>query len=419
MADHVDTTTETALTVIAVLRRFLPAFRKFQWLPVYLDRAIWAILYCRTVVMGGHIYHCEDCDQWKFIPHSCNHRSCPQCGRGDTARWVERELAKRVGAPYFMVTFTLPEELRALFFGPQERLIHDLFFTASSRALADTLAMDKALRAQRSGFTGVLHTWNQRLHFHPHIHYIVPGAGIDEHGGGVTVKSANFLVPLPILREAFRRHFQSGWEELKQTPHWQKNKWRYERRGKLEPDPGVWDKDWGVHIKPFGDGANAIKYLGRYVCRSAISDARIVAIGDDDTVTFRWKDRAQQNRQRTETIPGETFVMRYLQHVLPSGVRAIRRFGFCHPAAKAARERIAFHTGKTLHIGPTLAEAVAAAGNTDTGDGIPHPPCPCCQRPMARIEGAFNKLPCEVRKILLTQLRAPPATQVTPAPLST
>ncbi|MEZ5324169.1 MAG: transposase [Verrucomicrobiales bacterium] len=303
-----------------------------------------------------------------------------------------------------MVTFTLPEELRALFFGPQERLIHDLFFTASSRALADTLAMDKALRAQRSGFTGVLHTWNQRLHFHPHIHYIVPGAGIDEHGGGVTVKSANFLVPLPILREAFRRHFQSGWEELKQTPHWQKNKLRYERRGKLEPDPGVWDKDWGVHIKPFGDGANAIKYLGRYVCRSAISDARIVAIGDDDTVTFRWKDRAQQNRQRTETIPGETFVMRYLQHVLPSGVRAIRRFGFCHPAAKADRERIAFHTGKTLHIGPTLAEAVAAAGNTDT-EWHPHPPCPCCQRPR-RIEGAFNKLPCEVRKILLTQLRA-------------
>ena len=250
-------------TVIAALRRFLPAFvRKFPCLPVFLTRAIWAIRHCRTLAMGGHAYVCDDCGQWKFSFHSCNHRGCPQCGRSGTAKWVERELAKRVGAPYFMATFTLPSELRTLFFGPQARQVYDLFFTASSRALAETLAKHRGLRAQRGGFTGILHTWNQRLFFHPHIHFIVPGAGIDADGNVVTVKSAKFLVPLPMLQQAFREHFQREWEALKQTAEWRENQHRY---GQIESDlrfSKVWAKDWGVHIQPFGDGANAIKYLG-------------------------------------------------------------------------------------------------------------------------------------------------------------
>jgi hypothetical protein len=148
--------------------------------------------------MGGHVHACEKCGTTHFAFHSCNHRSCPQCGKQDTAEWVERELAKRIGAPYFMVTFTLPQELRPLFFTPSAKAIHEVFFAAASEALSDALANPRWLGARRNGFTMILHTWNQRLHFHPHIHCIVPGAGFDREGRVVRVKSPGFLVPQPV-----------------------------------------------------------------------------------------------------------------------------------------------------------------------------------------------------------------------------
>jgi len=328
-----------AATVIGALRRFLPAFLRDH--PAQGQarlRAIRAITHCRTAVMGGHIHACTQCRNFEFAYHSCNHRACPQCGKDATARWVERELEKRVGAPYFMVTFTLPEELRPLFFTPSQREVYEMFFAAASSALAATLANPRWLGAQKSGSTMILHTWNQRLLFHPHLHCIVPGAGLDVAGRVVSVASAGFLVPQPVLRSAFRKSFREKLEQF--SPD--------------HPlpmiDPAVWQKDWGVHLQPFGDGKHAIKYLGAYVCRTAIGDSRILKVSNTH-VTFSWKDRAHGNAQRTETLTGTEFCARYLRHVLPSGLRATRRYGFCHPAARDTRERIAFHTGCTLLIG--------------------------------------------------------------------
>jgi hypothetical protein len=237
-----------------------------------------------------------------------------------------------------MVTFTLPAELRSLFWGSGAKDAYDLFFYASSRALADMLASPKWLGAQKSGFTGILHTWNQRLGFHPHIHY---------------------LVPVPALSKAFREDFRAA------------------LGGQLSPkvDPALWAKDWGVHIQPFGNGANAIKYLGAYVCRSAIGNSRIKGIRGQ-WVSFSFKDRAHGNRTRTETITGAQFLKRYFRHVLPRGLRSIRYFGFCHPAAKATRLRLAFHNGRPFFIGPV-------------STGQQTPPwiirCPGCQSPMKPI----------------------------------
>jgi len=249
--------------------------------------------------MGGHLYACGGCSKSTFAYHSCNHRSCPQCGRSATTQWVARELDKRVNAPYFMVTFTLPSELRSLFSGRGARDAYSAFFTASASALAEKLASPRYLGAAKSGFTGILHTWNQQLHFHPHIHYIVPGCGLTPNGQFVKVKSDQFLLPVKLLSRAFRSHF--GGQLLKLG---------------TQVDPDVWKKDWGVNIQPFGTGENAIKYLGTYVCRTAIGDSRIVSV-NDNAVTFRWKDRAKGNAQRTSTIPGAEFVTRYLRHVLP------------------------------------------------------------------------------------------------------
>jgi hypothetical protein len=304
----------------------------------------------------------------EFDYHSCNHRACPQCGREATARWVERELGKRVGAPYFMVNFTLPEELRKLFFTPEAKQIYDLFFHAAAGALSETLANPRRPGAHESGFTMILHTWNQRLLFHPHLHCIVPGAGLDAAGRVVTVKSPRFLVCQPVLRKVFRDRFRRKLDAMSGLP---------------AIDPAVWTRDWGVYIKPFGDGRHAIKYLGYYVCRTAIGDSRILAIGER-TVTFSWKDRARGGVRRTGTVSGIEFVRRYLRHVLPPGLRAIRRYGWCHPAAKEKRERIAFHTGCSLVIGPP--------------EPPPPPPklprrCPCCgseMKPVMRLPAAWN-----------------------------
>ena len=355
-----------AATVIGALRRFLPDFlREHPLGDRARRRAVWALTHCRTATMGGHVHACEKCGTAHFAFHSCNHRSCPQCGKQDTADWVERELGKRIGAPYFMVTFTLPQELRALFFTPSAKAIHEVFFAAASEALSATLANPRWLGARRSGFTMILHTWNQRLHFHPHIHCIVPGAGFDREGRVVRVKSPGFLVPQPVLRATFRHLFEQKLHALRQRP---------EQATLPGVEAAVWKKDWGVHLQPFGDGQRIIQYLGTYVCRTAISDARILAVSET-TVTFSWKDRAHGNAKRTETISGVEFVSRYLRHVLPLGLRAIRRYGYCHPAAKILRERLAFHTGIPLNLD---AEEPPVPK--------PAPVCHCCKQEMAPLE---------------------------------
>ncbi len=326
-------------TVIGALRRFLPACLKAQ---APLDtprwRAVWALTHCRTATMGGHLHACPSCGKQEFRFHSCNHRCCPQCGGAGNAAWVERELGKRVGAPYFMLTFTLPAQLRPLFQGPAAKEVYQLFFAAASGALADVLANPKWLGATHSGFTMVLHTWNQRMHFHPHIHAIVPGAGTDKHGRVVLVKNPAFLIPQKALRQVYRARFRDLFKDLA------------EKHSFPPVESGAWSTDWGVHLQPFGSGANAIRYLGAYVCRSVIGDSRMVDM-DEEAVTFRWKDRAHGGLPRTDTLTGVEFTTRFLRHVLPRGLRSIRHYGFCHPAAKARRERIAFHTGRSLHIG--------------------------------------------------------------------
>ena len=351
-----------APTVLAALRQFLPDFLKgAPPLSSAQRRALWAITHCRTPALGGRAFAC--CDQVRFAWHSCHHKACPQCGRAATKVWVQRELAKLVEAPYFLVTFTLPAQLRGCFFGPYGKEAYDLFFTAVSGALSEKLATDKGLRAAQSGFTAVLHTWNQQLGFHPHIHCLVPGAGLNERGRLVRVKRPDFLVYLPHLQAAFRQHLR----DLFQAHDWQ-------------VDPAVWGQDWGVHIQPAGHGASALKYLGAYVARTAISDARIIEV-TDRTVTFRWKNRQAGGRQETSTVPGVEFVQRYLRHVLPRGLRAIRYYGFCHPAARARRLRVQLHSGARVQLGDSTPGPAPPASA---------PLCPCCRQAM-RLIGTLRR----------------------------
>lgn len=348
----------TPATVLGALRRFLPEWLKTAPpLSPQQRRAIWAITHCRTAALGGRGFACKPCAHIHFAYHSCNHKACPQCGAQATGRWIQRELGKLVNAPYFLVTFTLPAQLRGCFFGPLAKQAYDLFFAAVSGALSEKLAIDKGLRAQVSGFTAVLHTWTQRLEFHPHIHCLVPGAGLNAQGKHVRVKNHEFLVYLPHLQSAFRQHLY----RLFQEQGWQ-------------VDPQVWRKDWGVHIQPAGSGVSALKYLGVYVARTAITDARLLA-ATQESVTFRWKDRSNHNRIETLTLPGVEFVRRYLRHVLPTGLRSIRYYGFCHPTAKANRMRVQLHSGRPVQFGSAHSAPSAATASSC-------PPCPKCGQAM-------------------------------------
>jgi hypothetical protein len=226
----------------------------------------------------------------------------------------------------------------------------------------------------------VLHTWNQRLGFHPHIHCLVPGAGLNDRGRPVRVQKAKFLVYQPHLQAAFRQHLgrlfaEHGWQV----------------------DPGVWGTKWGVHIQEAGRGASALKYLGAYVARTALADSRVLKVGEGE-VTFWWKDRDDGNRRKVLTLPGVEFVRRYLQHVLPVGLRSVRYYGFCHPAAKANRLRVQFHTGRSVSLGNNPGPSPV--------DRVPAVCCPQCGGPMRLVFHVSRRgIP-----------RAPPACSLPPQP---
>ena len=378
--------------VIEALRRFMPEYLGTK--PVLSGvqhRAVWALQNCRTAVMGGHVHGCATCTgERHYAYHSCHHKSCPQCGRAATAEWVRREQSKLIPAPYFMVTFTLPSELRELFFGKGAKAAYDAFFHASAATLSQNLANKKWLGAATSGFTMVLHTWNQKMLFHPHIHCIVPGAGLDEHGRYVAVKKADYLMPADVLKEVLKHHFGAQMKALG-----------------LSCDPSVWRKKWGVNVQSFGSGENAVKYLGRYIMRSVIGDSRILSITDTH-VTFRHIDRSDRNhpRTRTLTLSGEEFTRRYLRHVQPAKLRAVRYCGYHHPAAKAKRQRVQKGSGKAGND-----EARMTNDETRNSEPIVEkslPKCPCCQQPMPRIARIFHGWQ---RRIITQpkQSRAPPS----------
>lgn len=282
-------------------------------------RALAAIRRCRTPALGGHVYRCPECARTDFAYHSCNHRACPRCGGAATAAWTARQEARLLPVAYFLVTFTLPAELRFACVAHPE-LLHDLLFAESAAALQQVAAVPRLLGAEL-GFVGVLHTWGRQLQHHPHVHFVVPGGGLRGRQW-VSARQADWLLPVARLAAVFRHRLEAALRASAPALH-------------ATVPAGVWRGRWVVHSQPAGSGANVVRYLARYVGRTAISDERVVS-ADDEAVTFRYTDSAtQQNKQCT--LGAEEFLRRYLQHVLPPGQHRVRYFGWLHPAAKARR----------------------------------------------------------------------------------
>lgn len=284
-------------------------------------RALLAIERCRTPAMGGHIYRCTACAETDFAYHSCHHRSCPRCGGANTAAWTRKQTERLLPVPYFLVTCTVPECLRPLFAARPE-LLHDVFFNTAARALQTVAGQPRHLGAEL-GMIGVLHTWGRQLQLHPHLHFIIPGGGLSpDYRRWRPARKPHWLLPDDAVAAVLRAGFEEALRHAAPDLH-------------AQVPAAAWREGWWVHCKPAGSGENVVKYLARYVSRTAISDERIVA-ATDESVTFRYRDSATQ-QSRACTLTADEFMRRYLRHVSPPGQHRVRYFGWLHPAARRRR----------------------------------------------------------------------------------
>ena len=274
-------------------------------------RAMRDIEQCRTPVLGGQVYVCTKCDERRYSYHSCKNRHCPKCGNDQAERWLEEQKELLLPMAHFLVTFTLPEELRRVVRSNQKTL-YSILFRASSEAL-QKLARDERFVGGRVGMVGVLHTWTRALIYHPHVHYIVTGGGFSEKGEWKRSRE-DFLVPVRALSVIFRAKFR---DLLKKTELFD------------QVDARVWKKEWVVHLEAVGTGEAAFKYLAPYVFRVAISNSRILKL-QDGRVTFKYKDSAT-DRMKFATVSAEEFMRRFLQHVLPDRFVKVRYYGLLSP----------------------------------------------------------------------------------------
>lgn len=319
--------------------------------------AVRAIRSCRTPQLGGQTYRC-DCGHTHYAYHSCGHRACPKCGNAEADDWTARQKTRLLpGVPYFLVTFTVPAELRALIRSQQKEL-YSLLLRESAATLQEVAAREKYLGAEL-GMLGVLHTWSRQLVYHPHVHYVVAGAGLTADSlRWKRVASEKFFLPEKVLARRFRNRLRRA------LAHDDPEAWR-------QIPAAVWRADWVVDSLAVGSGETALRYLSAYVYKTALSSARILT-DDERGVTFRFR-RSDDGAWQTLTLAPEEFLRRFLQHVLPRGFQRVRSYGWLAPAAREKWRRIeALLDWKRPAPPPS--------------QPLPVPECPHCRKPMALIE---------------------------------
>jgi hypothetical protein len=287
--------------------------RSRRWINWQHQKVLLAITRCRTAALGGHRDQCSDCGHSAISYNSCRNRHCPRCQGNARVRWLEAREQELLPTRYVHVVFTLPRELAPLAL-QNKRLIYNLLFHSSSEALLEIAREPRHLGAE-IGFFSVLHTWDQRLQHHPHVHCVLAAGGLaPDHSRWIF--RGKFVAG---LKNAFREgalQFHGQLSPLAQPrmfASWLRLLFRH---------------DWVVYSKrPFGGAKHALSYLGAYTHRVAISNHRLVALAEGN-VTFRWRDSAHGNQQRLMTLPVDEFLRRFLLHLLPRGFVRIRNFGF-------------------------------------------------------------------------------------------
>jgi hypothetical protein len=297
----------------------------FTWLHL---KVLNAILRCRTAALGGHLDACSKCGHEAISFNSCRNRHCPKCQANARDRWLEARAKELLPIRYVHVVFTLPRQLSQLAL-QNKREIYDLLFRASAETLLE-IARDPRRLGVEIGFFSVLHTWNQKLQHHPHVHCVVPSGGLAPDHSRWIDSQPKFFLPVKALQKVFRGKFVDGLKTL----HAERRLGFHGTLASLQNPKAfaawlrpLFRSPWVVYSKrPFGGAQHALRYLGQYTNRVAISNHRLVALADG-IVTFRWRDSAHKNKKRLMTLPVNEFLRRFLLHVLPAGFVRIRHFG--------------------------------------------------------------------------------------------
>jgi Putative transposase/Transposase zinc-binding domain len=325
------------LELADIFRQHGPAYRQAHDLPWHQQALMRAIETCRTPALGGVIEWCGHCQYSHVQYRSCRNRHCPKCQGLARAHWLQQRQAELLPVEYFHVVFTIPEPIAAIAFY-NKAAVYDMLFRATSHTLL-TIAADTKHLGVEIGFFAVLHSWGQNLHFHPHLHCVVPGGGLSLKANRWIHGRRRFLLPVKVLSARFRRLFL---KTLHQT--YAAGKLRLFGELAALSDPSRFARflaplkksKWVVYAKaPFGGPQQVLKYLGRYTHRVAISNQRLLAL-QNGQVTFAWKDYRDE-QQKQMTVSADEFIRRFLLHSLPPGFQRIRYYGFLanhHRAAK-------------------------------------------------------------------------------------
>src|ERR1035437_1242006 len=375
--------------------------RNRAWIRWTHVKVLLAIARCRTAALGGHIDECVRCGHRATISYnSCRNRHCPKCQTGTRERWIQARRRELLPSPYVHVVFTLPPQLAALAL-QNKKMIYGLLLRASAETLLQVARNPRHLGAE-IGFFSVLHTWNQKLQIHPHVHCVVPAGALSlDHTRWIRSRP-HFFLPIQVLRRLFRGKFVAA---LKSA--FQHDQLHLSGDLALLAQPKIFAawlrplfrKDWIVYSKPpFGGPDYVLQYLGRYTHRVVISNHRLVSLADGQ-VTFRWRDSAHHNEQKLMTLSLDEFLRRLLLHLLPKGFVRIRHFGFLANRRRSTLLPLCFAPLATVPS-PTEPETPA------TQESNPLWRCPKCGGPMAVIE-RFSAAQI--------QLRSPPRLVTTAA----
>jgi len=328
------------LEVSKIFHHHGQAYRENHRLSPEQHKAMGDIERCRTAHLGGHMDVCSHgCGYLAISYNSCRNRHCPKCQSLQQARWLEARLERLLPTRYFHLVVTLPHELNpvARF---NQKLVFNLLFEAASRALLQFARDYERLRAQ-VGFTAVLHTWDQELNSHHHLHLVVTGGGLSEDGERWIAAGNSFLLPVRALSKIIRAKFMEALEQAFLEGRLQ---------GKVQGLEGpvqfqrfarkLKRKKWVVYAKELFSGSQkAYHYLSRYTHRVAISNPRLVSLVEGKVI-FQARDNSKPGQKRLVTTTAQEFIRRFLLHVLPPRFVKIRHYGLMAPCnAKTKLEK--------------------------------------------------------------------------------
>ena len=336
-----------------------------------------AILNCKTGSLGINMNICPDCGHIETHNNSCRDRNCPNCQAVNKEIWVDQRRSEVIDTSYFHVVFTLPHELNPLIYCNQ-KLLYGLFHKCCGRTLLELSANPKYLGAT-PGIIQILHTWDQEMNYHVHMHCIISGGGLtSDHK--IRKSPGNFFIPVFVLRDKFKGKFLAELEALYQHKALSFSSACSKLRNSYEWNDfrdQLYKKDWCPFIKETFNGfGNAIEYLGRYTHKIAISNSRLLYV-DEMYVTFSARAKKKGDPRRVIQLKNEEFIRRFLMHVLPSGFQKIRYYGFLNNRMRSKNLKMIFRIQggqrfRSRYIGMTMAELMKTIWKIDLSI------CPVC-----------------------------------------